>query len=693
MRVNSTHPGSFLARCILVLAGMSLPAFGQGGQIWGQFTTFLGGTTQSQVVTSPASNLEAADDFDLVGTVTTVTITGSTCYPCTSLPISFSAWVRFYDDQLGRPGNLLFQELVPSVVTTNSPEFLMNLATPFASTGRHWVAVQFITQGPHGFGWGFANTGNVVHGPAQTRDRAVGNPWTVLTSTPGGATLVDLAFTLRGSLVLPPTPTGPDPCGAWRIEDLPLPIGASSALVADIAVRSPTEAWAVGSWSGGTGLSATGGPATWRYDGSTWQSVPFPTTAFGNSTPGGLTSVAFTPNGSVVAAGGRLALNMSFFPGGQPMIARWSGSAWVVDSSTAVSYGSGSFVYAIAAVNDNDVWFLGSWIDGFCNGGFAWRWNGSTYTSYPLPCAALPGAVGDFEVIAAEALPDGRVYALQGGEGADPTVIPQLIRFDGMSWSHVPSPTFGYTQFYLRGLDVLPDGTVWMGGGAVSPIALGGSDLRSFAMRFDGTNFYELPVPARAGRPAASNHSVVHFAEGTVQAYDGVGRVQITDFAGQGQVGIINIEALGPCHLVGVGGRRATSLSLSQPIVAWRDQGCSAVPYGPAQPGTLDLSWVPSGPPNAGAIQLSGGTPWTPAVLGVGLGSYSAAVAAGQVLIDLTPGSWFLLPMTLDATGSGSVATSLSVPALAGVSFHLQAALGPGVPLVLSRGLLLRLCN
>ena len=668
------------------------PLCAQGNQIWGQFVAFLGGTTTSQIVGNPASDFEAADDFHLTGTVNAVTISGNVCYQCTPLPPSFGAWVRFYTDQLGRPGNLQYEAFVPSVLNLQSLQIQATLPTPFAATGRHWVSFQIATPGPHGFGWGVSNPGNVVNNPAQRRSRTPSGPWQSLASTPGGSTPVDLAFTLHGTLVTSPIPVGLDPCGAWTFQDLPLPPGATAAAISDIVIRDSFDAWAVGNWQGGSLFAPVGGPATWHWDGSSWQWVPFPNPMLSNA-PVLLTSVPTTPTRLVLAAGSREAQSASLFLGRQPLIASWDGTAWIIDPTTPVSANNGSEIHDIAVVGNNDVWFVGSWIEPGCTGGLAWRWNGSSYSAYPLPCTGLPGAGGDFEIVAADALPDGRVYALRGGEGADPTPIPQLLRFDGSTWNLIASPTFGYTEFSLGGLDVLPDGTVWIGGSATSPVALGGTTLRPFAMRFDGSNFVEWPVPAGSGMPAASTPDLVHFASGSVAVYNGISGVRLTDFAAFGELGLGTLPALGPCHLVAAGGRRATSTSPTTPVVAWRRDGCSAVTYGPAQPGALDLSWIPGTPSTSGNITLSGGPPSSPALLGVSVAPSSLPLPSGDLLIDLSPGAWFGVPLTLDALGTASLPVSLQSPALAGTTFFLQAALGPGVPLLHSRALLLRLCG
>jgi hypothetical protein len=112
----------------------------------------------------------------------------------------------------------------------------------------------------------------------------------------------------------------------WSVVPLAQPAGQASATIQSVTAISPTNAWAVGEYTGTT--SAVGGSTLIeQWTGSAWKIVPSPTPGAYPS----LSGVAARSANDVYAVG----TNLPSVNGGpeQGMILRWNGSAWTVDSS------------------------------------------------------------------------------------------------------------------------------------------------------------------------------------------------------------------------------------------------------------------------------------------------------------------------------------------------------------------------
>jgi hypothetical protein len=117
---------------------------------------------------------------------------------------------------------------------------------------------------------------------------------------------------------------------SWSVVAAAQPAGQASATLGSVTAISPTDAWAVGEYTGST--SALGGSTLIeQWNGSAWKIIPSPTPGAYPS----LSGVAARSATDVYAVG----TNLPSVNGGpeQAMILRWNGSAWSVDSSGAFS--------------------------------------------------------------------------------------------------------------------------------------------------------------------------------------------------------------------------------------------------------------------------------------------------------------------------------------------------------------------
>jgi hypothetical protein len=234
----------------------------------------------------------------------------------------------------------------------------------------------------------------------------------------------------------------------WTERPGPVPDGlpaGRSVLLRDIAVRSATDAWAVGCTAPeGSGQEA---PLIQHWDGRQWRLVPVPDQLSGAT--GCLRSVAAIAGNDVWAVGAG--------PGQQggkyPLALHWDGQQWSIVAPAGpfgpLAYGSFSKVIALGP---NDVWAFGGFAE------FAQRWDGHSWQHYPGPSDS------EFEVLAAA--PDGRGGLVVGTRPPDGRGLMNLRRWDGKTWTQYPSLDLyngappARQQGGIPGLGVVPESDI-----------------------------------------------------------------------------------------------------------------------------------------------------------------------------------------------------------------------------------------
>lgn len=195
------------------LIGVALMAGSLAAQtqaVWNQPVDHYG-ILDSTVIDAPPHDIETADDFELVGSVSRVIVGGYKCLGCGGGLDVNGAWVRFYDWVDGDPGALQHEVFVPDddpalVYDPDYPDVLdITLAQPFIASGKHFVSVQLATPGFSGWNWWTAHDGTPLGSTLHQRNRLTGGPWQDHDDDPGLLPR-DLAFTLWGEGPPPPTP-------------------------------------------------------------------------------------------------------------------------------------------------------------------------------------------------------------------------------------------------------------------------------------------------------------------------------------------------------------------------------------------------------------------------------------------------------------------------------------------------------
>ena len=148
----------------------------------------------------------------------------------------------------------------------------------------------------------------------------------------------------------------------WSIVSVP---HITAGQLADIAVVSSSDIWAVGAVSG-----ATPAALTMHFNGRQWTRVPAPTAA--------LLAVTSLATNNVWAAGLQL--------GGSTVIEHWNGTSWKVVASP--NTGTATALNSISAISPTDIWAAGCSACGDVGGNtpaLIEHWDGISWTVNPAP--------------------------------------------------------------------------------------------------------------------------------------------------------------------------------------------------------------------------------------------------------------------------------------------------------------------
>jgi hypothetical protein len=182
---------------------------------------------------------------------------------------------------------------------------------------------------------------------------------------------------------------------SWTIVSSPAFTNQSATA---ISADSSTDVWTVGSFGAGT-------PAL-HWNGVTWSQVPTVRLRFG-----GVSAIAALSAINVWAVGvGPGVPTGGFSAHPTALVEHWDGTSWSVVASPNPNPQGNNSLFAITAVNANDIWAFGLQL----KGPFSEHWNGTSWSIVPLPS-------GVSVIAGATALSDGTVVAV--GEGTNGSAV------------------------------------------------------------------------------------------------------------------------------------------------------------------------------------------------------------------------------------------------------------------------------
>ncbi|MCC7064180.1 MAG: hypothetical protein IT456_15320 [Planctomycetes bacterium] len=695
---------------------------------WSNYTTI-----PSRVWTNPASDLEAADDFDLHGTISRIVVDAHGCFQCAP-PIVTGATVRFYGWNNGNPGNLLQQTFVAAGSTgllydPLVPETVdITLPAPFFATGRHFVSVQMHFQG--GAYWDIWVSGvNAFRlSNARVRDRLANGPWTtpVVSSAMPVPVYADLTFQLFGQLA-GSNGTPSIPCQTWSELPTATPPGATYCLLRAVKAFAPDDVWAAGSAYVPQGPNNDQVTIAMHWDGVAWTRIPSPSPAPGNSNANcilwGLDGAA---SNDLWAVGTYSRQVKGGWVGQQVFAMHWDGQSWTVPPglplpNTSIGAGiTGSSIQDVKASASDDVWFVGDWLDIVSSSsglttrpGFLMHWDGSSFAQTVLPIVTGVGHQY-FNSVSAAGPNDVWVAGGSGVTGNLPgSAVPVLFHFDGSSWTHLPCATPNLPGWWINLYDVemLAPNDVWVAG--IASIQMPTPQAQYFLSHWDGSNWTVLPGPPAGGSSLSVVSATEIYSVGAgVWRWDGANWSQTQAFTAQTNAGLGAVDALGPCEVFAVGGQ--SRIGQIAPFAARLD----APAYWrtnlrlPSQPGRAPATLVAVTPPRLGAslqvaiddpgyalgtpqalafwVMAAGPAAGFPAPMLYGLGGSNGG--PGELFIDLAT-TGYTTAAAVWNLGNGPVHHAVTIPNqmnLAGMEVFTQGALigvAGAMPIVFTNGL------
>jgi len=527
---------------------------------WDNWTTI-----ESVVWTDPAKNVEATDDFDVVGTIERLLIGGhNSCIGgCPVPPTIGGVWVRFYESAAGVPGALQYEVFLSAtdpgfLYSPSDPATLdITLPTPFEATGRHFMSVQLVVDGAFYWSMWVANHNNAVGSHLLARDNLAGGDWEQQFDVLQNPLNDDLYFSLWGT-----PPGGGDPpasvaeCGDWVTVDSPNPPTGIDSRLHAVEVIAPWDVWAVGSSlqpvpgvSGNDQFSLA-----MHWNGADWSIVPAPSPSPATGLAWvDLNAVAAADSNDVWAVGQKNDVGLGGFVGTHVMALHWNGSDWTEielpgpdEASSPLQGASGDRLLDVAAIAPDDVWMVGSWFrflpsDAVIWPGVAMHWNGSSVEIFEPPFIT-PTASQQLNAVSAVATND--VWAVGSGGGNES----YIFHFDGSAWSHVPGPAPG-TSHALAEVAALSANDVWAGG-----YYSDAEGTHPLMLHWDGSNWTQVSSPA-----GGSDFAVLATDDIFTVGTNGFAHWNGANWTAEPAPevipwGVVNdLEPVGPCELWGVG--------------------------------------------------------------------------------------------------------------------------------------------
>jgi eukaryotic-like serine/threonine-protein kinase len=206
-------------------------------------------------------------------------------------------------------------------------------------------------------------------------------------------------------------------------------------------------------------------------------------TPAGFTVSGSLTGVADTSASSAWAVGCAAAPTTA---GGcaKVLIVRWNGATWTQVPSPDL--GTALLISGVAAASASSAWAVGcaSATPGPCAKTLILRWNGTTWTHVPSPSPGIGGWLMGVTATSADS-----AWAVGGTESSGGFVHPLILRWNGTTWTQVPGPSPAGS--YLTGVAATSASSAW----AVGRAASGPNRESTLILRWNGTAWTRAPSP------------------------------------------------------------------------------------------------------------------------------------------------------------------------------------------------------
>jgi hypothetical protein len=216
--------------------------------------------------------------------------------------------------------------------------------------------------------------------------------------------------------------------GNWEQVSSPDPGGSTHTNVLnDVAISSATNAWAVGQYSTGTAFRTL----IEHWTGVKWAVAPSPNRS---SSDDELLGVSATSSKNAWAVGYSTTSDDLF----QTLIEHWNGTAWKrIPSPDPEGSSSSASLFGVAASSPSDAWAVGGYFKDGVEQALIMHWNGKTWKLAAAPSLDKPsvrGALSSVAIVSAA-----NVWAVGSLNGK----LTLAAHWNGSRWTEVPSPNPG----------------------------------------------------------------------------------------------------------------------------------------------------------------------------------------------------------------------------------------------------------
>jgi hypothetical protein len=255
---------------------------------------------------------------------------------------------------------------------------------------------------------------------------------------------------------------------AWNTVPSPNPASTGNNELYGVAAGSASSAWAVGSYSNPPGGSAL----ILHWDGTSWAQVPSPPagTASSGSSLSGVTATS-SATWAVGNCGGPCTTSS--------LTERWNGTAWTLEPGP--NLGS---LRGVAATSASSAWAAGGYYNGTADRTLIEHWNGSTWKRAPSPNRGGPTSDNLLFDVAATSSANAWAVGYYPGH----TLI---LRWNGLSWGVNTSPNVGAAGNELLAVAATSSANAW----AVGAYSNTAATSRTLILRWNGTTWSHIPSP------------------------------------------------------------------------------------------------------------------------------------------------------------------------------------------------------
>jgi hypothetical protein len=258
----------------------------------------------------------------------------------------------------------------------------------------------------------------------------------------------------------------------WAAVATPNPGDGRQSMLDAVTTLSPTDAWAVGSYSIGSGFKTL----ALHWNGTRWTQVPSPSPEVADGSF--LLGVSAVSGTDVWAAG------WYFGTGGEnsnTLLLHWNGARWsVVRSPNPVHLGFNTLT-SVSARSGADAWAAGS----SDAGTITLHWDGSRWSR-----VASPGRTG------VDVLNGVSAVAARDAWAAGATAASDLIlRWNGVRWARVPAPAPGSSPS-LSGVSAASAASAWAVG---AYLTTPGRTAATLVLHWNGTAWARQASPSPGG--------------------------------------------------------------------------------------------------------------------------------------------------------------------------------------------------